>query len=75
MNQLALLQSLETIRDLLAPIIQERDAAKLTNPKGLIEAHRTAHYSCEATYADLEAEAHAMSLAQGADMEDDWPAS
>lgn len=66
MNELDMLHALEEIRDLLAPVMAERAKERLYPIKGLTEAHRIAHYTCESAYAALEAEAHAMELAQGA---------
>lgn len=65
MNELQMLHNLEIIRDLLAPIIQERTKDRFPVIQGLVEAHRTAHYACESAYASMESEAHAMELAQG----------
>ena len=66
MNPLTMLRALEEIRDLLAPVIQERHADRLSPIPGLIEAHRTAHWACESAYRDIEGEANAFARAQGA---------
>ncbi|HNC95875.1 MAG TPA: hypothetical protein PLA94_19165 [Myxococcota bacterium] len=62
-SQLELLAALEEIRDLLAPVVQERQRERLYPIPALIEAHRTAHCACESVYAEQEDEARAFDKA------------